>query len=1033
MKTSILAVAVSCAAVMAIADYAVPFPVGGGGISTWTGLDADNPNVWSAKGNWGNDCPCPPVWYLHGNGYNWYLASFNLSSAATINMGSYVSTDNYGPFSYGAWGLCVESGSKQLTIEPGDVSNKKFTFFSTSGGAGQSGTSFVNYSDYPVIFNLPVCVYGWRAGKNGVLPGAVYNDGFSYEYDNGSMAFFAGDPARSDEMNTSVFKAAVTSTKPVEVQENHVVKIDGASAYMTADDVSVAGKLIISGGTFNAVDLATTGSGVIELDDGAKLVAGKDISGVNFSISGSVTIDNGAYNVDLSGATFAEGSVLKRTGSGTIALPASGTLPFVVANYSTTMDESGRVKSTWQGGEGGAWDVASNWSDSTVPVWDTWRITQFNLADATSTKLGTTDTLAAWGLFVGDSSKQLTIDETPNGYNELRFYMQGNETPHTSFINYSAYPVVFNVVVSLNGYRYGSSGVLPGAIYNKGLVYSPHDGSQPLSKLVFFAGDPLLPDERNTSIVSNSALVAKSGDTRKNLEVQDSHIVRVEGLDSSIEAGAVTVSGTLIVQGGTVDCASFARETNGAIVLKGATVNATMLPSGTVIGEGLTTLNYGSEDITLGSITFAEGGMLKLNGTGTVALADATVAHAGTLLFGSDAMLSHTGGDLNVNYPIHGSGTVTVSLDSGRSLTLSSTVSGSVSLDCSGVSTLSFGSGFEWTSTGTLMLPDGTVVQGPFTWMKSAAGWGEDYTAAEHWSDGEAMAGDSNKTYLDYGFQARTVNYAENEYEYEFPSGAKLVLAGSSSSYASLEPKASKITIANLTLGGCSQLKFSGGGMYSNGDEELYGAVTVASSESAPAKFLSGDGRHDKIYAQISGSGKIIFEHYGSSGTVTLGGNNGGYTGSMEIVNGATVRISAANQLGGEPSTVQERGLVLANGSTVEFTSNFTVDQWNRGLYIDGAGTVNSSAQVVWFGPVGFSDGATLTKKGDGELVILGSCSAGTVRLEGFGRAIKFKADYADIVNVESGLPGYRVVRTPEDNYNMYRLEKIRGLKFFVY
>ena len=395
------------------------------------------------------------------------------------------------------------------------------------------------------------------------------------------------------------------------------------------------------------------------------------------------------------------------------------------------------------------------------------------------------------------------------------------------------------------------------------------------------------------------------------------------------------------------------------------------------------------------------------------------------------------GGSTQVEFGAGVPKSLTLKIAANAAVTLSSQIDGAISVDCSAAASLSFANGFEWTSTGTLTLPNGTVVQGPFTWMKSEAGWGGDFTLAEHWSDNADIESGSSKTYLDYGYTARTVNYADNNYEYVFPSAATLVLAGKSS-YASLEPKASKITIDHLLMGEYSQFKFSGGGVYSNGDEELYGNVTVASSESAPVKFLSGDGRHDKIFAKISGNGKIIFEHYGSSGKVTLSGDNSGYKGTVEIDADTTVCVAEAKNLGGNPSSRLARGLVLADGSTVEFTAGTLVDQGNRGLYVDGAGTVKNSAEVVWFGPVAFSEGATLMKNGDGQLVFFGDCSAGTVRLGDIGSRVKFKTAYADSVKVESGLPGYRVVIKSEAfeygaNFRVYGLEKIRGLSLFVY
>jgi hypothetical protein len=299
--------------------------------------------------------------------------------------------------------------------------------------------------------------------------------------------------------------------------------------------------------------------------------------------------------------------------------------------------------------------------------------------------------------------------------------------------------------VSLEGAsRGGASGVLPYAIYNEDFNFGRN------TTLAFFAGEASLSEEHNTSTF-NSAISAPDAD----ISIEENHIVVAKG---PLNTKNVTVSGKLIVDGGTVNVNSLATAAAGVIVLKGATVNAATLPAGTTIGAGLTTLNYGDADITLGTIAFDEGGMLKLSGTGTVTLSDSTVVPAGTLLVGSGATLSYTGGDLDLNYPVHsvGAGTLTVSLDSGRSITLSSAVSGSVSFDCTGASSLSFGNGFEWTSTGTLTLPDGTVVSKGESYTKMVAevgtlGYGTSYAANEVWSAPGAIADGSTMHYLVYG------------------------------------------------------------------------------------------------------------------------------------------------------------------------------------------------------------------------------------------------------------------------------------------
>jgi hypothetical protein len=249
--------------------------------------------------------------------------------------------------------------------------------------------------------------------------------------------------------------------------------------------------------------------------------------------------------------------------------------------------------------------------------------------------------------------------------------------------------------------------------------------------------------------------------------------------------------------------------------------------------------------------------------------------------------------------------------------------------------------------------------------------------------------------------------------------------------------KSANYTIGNLAL--CSGAKFDCAN--DNWTCSVAGAVEISTSSSSPAKFMV-DGTCN-FNANLSGNGKVLFSQREGTNAKNpavfkQGGNNGAFFGTIEIGSNTSVGISDANQLGGNPSSRLARGLVLTTGSTVEFTAGALVNQDKRGLYVDGGGIIKNSDEVVWFGPVAFSEGATLTKNGDGQLVFFGDCSAGTVRLGGIGSRVKFKTAYADSVKVESGLPGYRVVIKSEAfeygaNFRVYGLEKIRGLSILVY
>ena len=322
LRAFISTVVCGCISLSSLADYAVPLP-SADGTSIWTGADADNPTVWSALSNWNEK---PPVWNYARN-YGWYWAEFAyVASPTVISLGKKLKDPNNSECDYGAWGVKIDSScSAQISIGSSDdaANNKTFNIFTVAGwGVSDRGSAFVNYSDYPLIFNVKVNMFGGRAGTSGVLPGAIYNREFSYTGTSGPMAFFAGDASRTAQMNTSVFKAALTSTKAVTIESNHIVKLEGTSSSMEAAEVevTVAGTLEVDGGTLTCGSLSTTGSGIVKLNN-ATFAPDSDINGVNFKISGVVTINNGAYAVDLSNATFAEGAMIKRGGTGAITLP----------------------------------------------------------------------------------------------------------------------------------------------------------------------------------------------------------------------------------------------------------------------------------------------------------------------------------------------------------------------------------------------------------------------------------------------------------------------------------------------------------------------------------------------------------------------------------------------------------------------------------------------------------------------------------------------------------------------------------------
>ncbi len=579
--------------------------------SYWVGGDATKPYNWDVPSNW-SDNTVPVV-------DTWRNVHFNLSSATSVDFGAKYASDN----DNAAFAIVVDKGSEQLTISQSAVDTLKLY---ATGDGSVARTSFVNLSSKAAIFDIKVQIYGYRHYDSGIHPGGQFNKTLEFNAGNPKFVFFSGD----ETMDTTVCKLGLVSNKPVEIQTCHVVKIDGSSAYMTATNITVAGELKIAGGTLNATDLATVGDGVVSLEDGARLAVSKDISGVNFSISGSVTIDNGEYEVDLSGATFAEGSCLSRTGTGTVILPSSGELPFVVARYTTNRDE-GQEMTTWLGADAtdpNRWDRTANWSND-VPLWNfntsahVWRWANFSLDKAAVIELGdkmagkndSASSLApaAFGMVVQAGSKQVKLVATKGGYSE-RFNLWGGGSGRTSFVNYSAYPVVFDVPAGVTGSRDGASGVLPGAVYNKDFFFdTQNDGTV----MTFFAGDALVGEARNTTSFKG-ALKADNWGKARDVSIEQDHVVVFDGSSSSLTAKNVTVGGVLRVLGGTVTVTNLVTTGAGRIVLDSAMVAVTGGLSGNIHVDGIVKIDHGEAGIDISNMTFADGAKIELVGTGTV-------------------------------------------------------------------------------------------------------------------------------------------------------------------------------------------------------------------------------------------------------------------------------------------------------------------------------------------------------------------------------------------------------------------------------
>ena len=313
-----------------------------------------------------------------------------------------------------------------------------------------------------------------------------------------------------------------------------------------------------------------------------------------------------------------------------------------------------------------------------------------------------------------------------------------------------------------------------------------------------------------------------------------------------------------------------------------------------------------------------------LGGTPESAMPDAlTLANGGTLAVGyatsSEAPFApggglrgltvSNGGRVSSSFALYFAMPVTSSDGStlrfyNSNLTLASSFSGSVSVDCTGVSSLAFANGFEWTSTGTLTLPNGTVVSKGEGYTKMVAevgslGFGTSYAATEVWSMPGAIADGSTMHYLVYGKEFRTPEASPTT----FPSGAKVTIVN-----GTFTLKTPDFTIGSLALGNGAKFDFANGWQ----SQSVSGRVTISSDNDFAIKFMSG-GNH-AVNASLAGNGTIVYGHRDNNtdnGSIMVGGNNIDYTGAMRV-EGSRVVVSFHNARSGFMGADEIRGFEIA-------------------------------------------------------------------------------------------------------------------------
>lgn len=377
----------------------------------------------------------------------------------------------------------------------------------------------------------------------------------------------------------------------------------------------------------------------------------------------------------------------------------------------------------------------------------------------------------------------------------------------------------------------------------------------------------------------------------------------------------------------------------------------------------------------------------------TELLADGiTVRNGAQLLFSSSTALKYSnrgitvdptggrirraGADLTLAMPLYGSGTLVANLDSGKKIILSSTVNGSVTLDCSACAAVSFKSRFAWNSTGSLILPGGVELTGQFVSQTDTMGAGNSYTNGTYWSNGTGVTDESTLTYLVYGNDITCRSPADMNGTLTFPSNAKVTVIGTGSKYASFMQKVRTFTIDNLVLGPLSRYQFGG----DSSDQTANGTWRIASTAGNPARITSGDNRTATLNATLTGTGPLQYSCYNyknDSNTVKIKGDNSGFKGTVKILGSRTdeiiVSVSKQSQIGGNPDSFEAAGLELAGG-TLKATDSFSFDQSNRGVTFSAAAVpskidVDVTKTLTIAAPIIIADNATITKAGEGTLL----------------------------------------------------------------
>ena len=639
---------------------------------------------------------------------------------------------------------------------------------------------------------------------------------------------------------------------------------------------------------------------------------------------------------------------------------------------------SGHSTNTWTQAStdttnGYRWSDVNNWLDTSAIV-ENGKYAFFNRGEGSDVALNAVT--RATGIIVAEDAGAVKIKANANSY-FLGLRRNGDKYPN--IINLSAHPIFVDAYVQFSyGQDAQTVGVMPGVVFNRPVTFESG-----VNQFNFYDGDTSKSEEMNTTLISNSM----ANVTR--IYQLPNHKVVLDGANASLSCGTYNLRAPLVVNGGTLAFSSMVLQNNPTITLTDATVKTADLNNtfdATINVNGSLTLDTTGGDLVVGAMTYgADATSLTLTGGGSFAFKSGA-AHLfdSVTITGEDAMTLKS-------WPLAEG--KKMKLATGATIGTASTYTLKVSKSAKVVTAADFqeipASGGVATITVLDDAEDSTLQVVTVTYPNyvtfTTTGIGDNDTfymnTTTKWSN-NAVA-QSSYDYLVAPNAATYLRSSKPSSDVVKFNGKSLTLKGASSSKEALAmQKCTSAEFDKLVFLDYSGYRLGGNGSNSNGKTHTVKGNLVVASETVT--FYSEASRifsHES--GSISGDGALKLAMAGTTdGIFQLYQDNSGFTGTIEVNGtGTTAKFDDADGVGGNPDVVQEKGLNIAYG-TVEFTATeaLIIDQPNRGLYTYVSGTISNAYDVTWMGPVGFSNDATLTKKGDGKLILAGrSTAAGTI------------------------------------------------------